>query len=125
MIIKRIVTLQAIVVLGLGSVFLLPRQTRPSPAGIALELPAEMGMWTGKEMAITDKELQVLSNDTRFARRMYTNPFGDEIMVSIVLSGEDMNNSIHRPERCLPAQGWTIEHSALTGVPVGGQGAKT
>ena len=31
--------------------------------------------------------------------------------VSIVLSGTDMANSIHRPERCLSAQGWTVERS--------------
>ena len=42
----------------------------------------------------------------------------DEVYVSIVLSGEDMVNSIHRPERCLSAQGWTVEHSARVQVPV-------
>ena len=46
--------------------------------------------------------------DTEFSRKSYTNGRGDEIQVSIVLSGQDMNTSIHRPERCLPAQGWTI-----------------
>ena len=30
-------------------------------------------------------------------------------MVSIVLSGKDMSTSIHRPERCLRAQGWTLQ----------------
>ena len=120
MIIKRMVTLQAIVVLGLSSVFLLPPAAKTGEAGIRMELPADVGMWISKEGAITDKELQILSKDTKFARRIYTDPFGDEIMVSIVLSGEDMNNSIHRPERCLPAQGWTIEHSDFVNTPLKG-----
>ncbi len=112
-------TLQAVTVLGLSSVFLLPQQTRPSQAGISLKLPGDVGMWTSKEQPISEKELTILSKDTSFARRLYTNPFGDEILVSIVLSGEDMNNSIHRPERCLPAQGWTIERSQRVAVPIG------
>ena len=28
------------------------------------------------------------------------------VQASIVLSGHDLNDSIHRPERCLPAQGF-------------------
>ena len=40
-----------------------------------------------------------------------TTTFGDQVLVSIVLSGHDLDNSIHRPERCLPAQGWTIVDS--------------
>ena len=38
--------------------------------------------------------------------------------VSIVLSGTDMVNSIHRPERCLQAQGWTTEKSQRVRVPL-------
>lgn len=29
-----------------------------------------------------------------------------------------MNTSIHRPERCLPAQGWTIVNSDRVAVPI-------
>jgi hypothetical protein len=31
--------------------------------------------------------------------------------LSVVLSGHDLNNSIHRPERCMPAQGHHITSS--------------
>ena len=119
MIIKRMIALQAVVALSLSTVFLLPKKNQVGPAGIRLELPADVGVWSGKDQAVTERELQILSSDTRFARRLYTNPFGDEILVSIVLSGEDMNNSIHRPERCLPAQGWTIEGNQRVMVPMG------
>ena len=119
MIIKRIIILQAVVALSLSTVFLMPKQTKLGPAGISLALPADVGVWSGKDQAVTERELKILSSDTQFARRLYTNPFGDEVLVSIVLSGEDMNNSIHRPERCLPAQGWTIEGNQRTRVAMG------
>lgn len=47
----------------------------------------------------------MLGSETRFARKQYTNGLGDAIYVSIVLRGEDMSASLHRPERCLLAQG--------------------
>ena len=33
-----------------------------------------------------------------------------------VLAGEDPDNSLHRPERCLPAQGWTILDSRVVKI---------
>jgi EpsI family protein len=57
---------------------------------------------------VTQKEIDALAKDTQFARKVYTSPEGDTIFVSIILSGDDMTMSIHRPERCLPAQGWSL-----------------
>jgi EpsI family protein len=118
MIINRLLILQAILALGLGSVFLIPKKTGIGPAGIALVLPADLGMWTGVDAVVTPLELEGLAPDTGFARRLYTDPFGDQVYVSIVLSGGDMANSIHRPERCLSAQGWTVEHSNRVEIPM-------
>jgi EpsI family protein len=118
MIINRLLVLQVLLVLGMGSVFLLPKKSGIGPAGIALTLPADLGMWTGSDATVSALELQGLAPDTGFARRLYTDPFGDQVYVSIVLSGGDMANSIHRPERCLPAQGWTVEHSSVVGIPM-------
>lgn len=120
MIIKRLLILQAVLALGLGSVYLIPNKTGPGKAGISLTLPKEVGLWTSRELPISPQELTILASDTGFARRLYTNPFGDEISVGIVLSGEDMTNSIHRPERCLPAQGWTVVRSDRVSVPIKG-----
>ena len=33
-----------------------------------------------------------------------------------------MNTSIHRPEWCLPAQGWTIENSSKISIPIADRG---
>jgi EpsI family protein len=118
MIINRLLILQVILALGLGAVILEPKKTGVGPAGIALTLPADMGYWTGSDAVVSAVELQGLAPDTGFARRLYTDPFGNQIYVSIVLSGTDMVNSIHRPERCLPSQGWTVEHSSRVEIPM-------
>ena len=117
MIIKRLFTLQVLLLLGLGSVLLLPRHTGLGPAGIAMALPHTFDGWQGTDAPIKPEELKGLAPDTGFVRQFYSRG-KDEVYVSIVLSGEDMVNSIHRPERCLSAQGWTVEHSARVSVPL-------
>lgn len=107
---KRLALLLAIFVAGFGSIFLLPHQLGFQPAGVDAALPKMVGVWYGQDIQVTDKELKVLGEDvgTEFARKSYHNGAGFEIVASIVLSGDDMSRSIHRPERCLPAQGFTV-----------------
>lgn len=112
---KRLLVLQGALLLGMGSLFILPRYHGLQPLGIALSLPSDVGEWHGDEREVTEKEKQVLGRDTEFARKLYTTPSGAGLFVSIVLSGQDVNTSLHRPERCLPAQGWTpITHTTET-----------
>lgn len=120
MITKRLLQVQAVLLAGFGSVFLLPHSNKTSPAGIAMTLPNVVGVWTGDDAAVTQKELDTLAKDTQFARKIYTGPEGDQILVSIVLSGDDMTNSIHRPERCLPAQGWQMQSSSSRIIQIPG-----
>ncbi len=127
MITKRLGTVALVLLVGFGSVFLLPKSTKSSPAGIAMTLPNNVGDWIGTDAPVTEKEREVLAKDTEFARKTYTNLEGDSIYVSIVMSGDDMTNSIHRPERCLPAQGWNLQGSEKRVLPIvgGGQLAAT
>src|SRR5947209_685230 len=111
MIIKRLFAIELSLVLGLGAVFFLPKAPKTSPSGIAMQLPIWVGPWLGEDVEVSDKERNLLAQDTVFARKSYVSPAGDRVFVSIVLSGEDMTNSIHRPERCLPAQGWSLQSS--------------
>jgi len=120
MITKRLLQVQAVLLAGFGSVFLLPHSNKTSPAGIAMALPNVVGVWIGDDAAITQKELDALAKDTQFARNIYTGPEGDQILVSIVLSGDDMTSSIHRPERCLPAQGWQMQSSSSRIIQIPG-----
>ena len=65
--------------------------------------------WAGQNVEVSKEERELLPDDTGFARRNYVNLLnpGKRVFVSIVLSGAD-RSSIHRPEVCLVAQGWTV-----------------
>lgn len=114
----RLTVLSVLTAAGLSVVYLIPPGGKQQPAGVRLALPEYLGRWYGVDQKITDKELTFLANDTEFARKQYTNGTGDTVLASIVLSGQDLDNSIHRPERCLPAQGWTIADSRRVHVRV-------
>jgi EpsI family protein len=105
---RRLAILLAIILAGMSSIFALPQHLDFQPVGIDLDLPKMVGGWYGTDMAVSEKERQVLGEGTEFARKSYRNGRGYEIVASIVLSGQDMNTSIHRPERCLPTQGFTV-----------------
>jgi EpsI family protein len=109
--IGRLIKLEIVLLAGLSAVLFLPHAGKTSPAGISMTMPSIIGEWIGHDVAVTPREREVLAKDTQFARKLYENLAGDSIYVSIVLSGEDMTNSIHRPERCLPAQGWNVQSS--------------
>ena len=82
-----------------------------TPDGRApVELPTFLGTeWIGRRTEVTEAERQLLPEDTGFSRKTYVS-IGDpskQAFMSIVLSGHD-RTSIHRPELCLVAQGWSI-----------------
>jgi EpsI family protein len=108
MTIRRLLILQVMVLAGLSTVFILPKSLHFQPAGVNMTLPEFVGEWYGRKTAVTERELEVLAADTEFSRMEYTNGRGDVVQVSVVLSGFEMSSSIHHPERCLPAQGWTL-----------------
>jgi hypothetical protein len=87
-----------------------------------MKLPAHSGVWELDVQTPSEAELGTLAPDTEFSKAMclsarpgeinpYGNPVADVVQLSIVLSGADINNSIHRPERCMPAQGHNITSS--------------
>ena len=118
MISKRLFAVELVLIIGLSAIFFLPKAPATSPVGIALKLPIWVGNWLGEDSAVTERELEVLAKDTAFARKIYTSPAGDKIFASIVLSGDDMTSSIHRPERCLPAQGWNLQSSSARTIKI-------
>ncbi|HXM74228.1 MAG TPA: exosortase-associated EpsI family protein, partial [Chthoniobacterales bacterium] len=100
---NRLVVLLFVLLVGLSAVFFLPTSSNSQPVGIRLALPQSIDKWYGVDLPITERERQILAGDTEFARKEYTDGVGNTIYASIVLSGHDLDNSIHRPERCLPA----------------------
>jgi len=55
--------------------------------------------------------LDYLPKDTSYAQRHYTAPDGFSVNANIILMGMD-RSSIHKPEICLPGQGWRIDDQA-------------
>ena len=132
--IKQIATVVAILGAGILLTALTSDVTKISEPGIKLVsllvstngvtvtntvpfLPAAAGDWVGGELqGLTKEEKAVLPADTEGARRVYKDKTGDEIYCSVVLAGKDVT-SIHRPELCLPGQGWKIESEYVETVP--------
>ncbi len=75
--------------------------------GVQMSLPRQIGNFYGTEEEASEAERKILPGDTEIVRMRYENIKGESITASIVLSGGE-KRSIHRPEICLPAQGWTI-----------------
>jgi hypothetical protein len=119
--------LPVVLALGLSSVYVLPQTGSVAQSAIQMDLPNVLGDWKLKKITPSQAEIDILSKDTQFSKAICYRPSSDEVLtngesatdridVSIVLSGYDLNNSIHRPERCMPSQGHIILSS--TTVPL-------
>ena len=67
----------------------------------------EIAGFTSETVEPGEAELTVLPADTRIEKRRYTAPDGNWYQVSVVIGGTS-KSSIHRPELCLPAQGFLM-----------------
>lgn len=115
--------LPIIMALGLSLTYLLPHAEKPLPSAVNMQLPNQLITWQLQNTPPTSDEISTLGPGTEFSKAIcYRARYGeynsdgyaipDRIDLSIVLSGKDMNTSIHRPERCLPAQGHLIRNSS-------------
>ncbi|MBE2181536.1 MAG: exosortase-associated EpsI family protein [Chthoniobacterales bacterium] len=101
------------VVLALAAltIWLCRASTPPNIApevGVTMNLPTLVGEYWGTDEPVSPSELAILPADTEFAKKLYQDLTGDTLNAQIVLSGGE-KRSIHRPEVCLPGQGWTIQ----------------
>jgi len=103
----------------MASVFLLPKAGEIAESAIQMKLPHTLGAWRFDVVQASKKEVDILAKDTEFSKAVCLAPIPysyqpdgtrklKRIDLSVVLSGTDINNSIHRPERCMPAQGHQI-----------------
>ena len=123
--IMKIPLLTLPVLLGglLSTVHLLPEAGEMASSAVNMDLPESAGGWVMRSIPASERELQILAADTRFSKAVCLRPrdgevdlasglaVPDRIDLSVVLSGHDLNNSIHRPERCMPSQGHVIGSS--------------
>ena len=80
---------------------------------------AEIAGLASEPLEVSEAERQVLPEDTGVIKRRYEAPNGDWFAVTAVIGGRS-RDSIHRPERCLPAQGFQM--MSPRGREVGGVG---
>lgn len=101
------------------TVFLLPKVGKIAESAVRMSLPDKLGEWEFEKGQASDKEVRILDKETQFSKAVCRAPIPysyqsngmrnlKQIDLSIVLSGTDINNSIHRPERCMPSQGHQI-----------------
>jgi hypothetical protein len=83
----------------------------------AVALPAQIFDCTSRLSPVTQLELEWLPDDTTFGRRRYSFPDKTWIENSVVLMGKD-RTSIHKPEYCLPGQGFTIDLREVVTIPI-------
>lgn len=104
---------------GLGMVYVLPKAGAVAESAVNMEFPGSRSGWSYQAIKPSEAEIGTLV-DAKFSKAVCLRPrpgevtdqgqlVPDRIDVSVVLSGYDMNTSIHRPERCMPAQGHDIK----------------
>ena len=67
----------------------------------------ELSGFTSEPVEVSEAELHTLPSDTMFDKRMYFGPNGEWFQVSMVIGGRS-KSSLHRPELCLPSQGFQM-----------------
>jgi exosortase len=75
--------------------------------GVNMQLPSVICSMPSEEFEMTQRERENLFNDVTISRRNYHSSKGQNFLATAVLSGQ-VRRSLHRPEVCLPGQGWVI-----------------
>lgn len=121
---KQISIVVAILAIGVLLTATTADVTTVSEPGVQLSpdgtpyLAERAGDWIGGERTdLTKEEKELLPPDTEASRRLFRDKDGNELYCSIVLAGRDVT-SIHRPELCLPGQGWKIQNEYTQTIPV-------
>ncbi len=84
-----------------------------TPAVVLAQAPVlslgEIPGYASVEIGISEAEENILPADTKILKRRYEAIDGSWFQVSLVVGGAS-KSSIHRPELCLPAQGFLMTH---------------
>ncbi|MCB1224182.1 MAG: exosortase/archaeosortase family protein [Verrucomicrobiales bacterium] len=86
--------------------------------GVTLDLPLRVSAYQGRPMEITTKEKELLNPEgVELARTAYLDARRREIIATIIVGGPG-KRTLHRPEVCLPGQGWSIVDSNEITIPL-------
>ena len=129
----RSLILAGILGVALSSIFFLP-PFQLTESAMAMDIPQELGGWITEAREPSKEERESLAADTRFSKAtcVKVRPGSFSLLtgrseadaiadISIVMSGHDLANSIHRPERCMPAQGHDIYEAQRSVLEIPGE----
>ncbi len=99
-----------------------PAMKNGEEAGVVMNLPVRVPSFVGQMEKPVAEETNNLPEDTTIAKMRYATAAAgkdesDLVHVSLVLAGSE-RRSIHRPEVCLPGQGWSIVGSEVVPVEI-------
>jgi hypothetical protein len=84
-----------------------------------LELPAQVLDYVSTNLPPSEDVVRYLPPDTSYANRIYVAPDNFGVKADIILMGAD-RTSIHKPDFCVPAQGWQIVKKETSNLTIGG-----
>lgn len=91
----------------------------PGTLMMKLDLPGNVPDFTSTNIPESAIELDYFPKDTSYARRLYQSPDGFGATATIILMGAD-RTSIHKPDYCLPGQGWNILSKKIARLKIAG-----
>lgn len=89
----------------------------PGSMMMKIDLPERVLDFTSTNVPEPAVVAGYLPADTSYSERMYFAPDGFRFQSVAILMGAD-RTSIHRPEFCLPGQGWTIDEKEALDIPI-------
>ncbi len=120
-----------VVTLTVVTVFLcykFPNAATDPQTGLTLILPEEIPNHASYDREVSEVEKEWLPSDTGMLKRMYypkdaisqNDALQRSISATLILSGSDQR-SLHRPEVCLVAQGWSIKQATVKELTINGK----
>ena len=91
----------------------------PDTLLMKLDLPESVPDFTSTNVPESAIELGYFPNDTSYVRRLYQSPDGFAATATVILMGAD-RTSIHKPDYCLPGQGWNIRSKKIASLKIAG-----
>ncbi len=91
----------------------------PGSVAMHVELPEHVLDFSSTNVPEPQLVLGYLPKDTSYTGRCYFTTNGAWVNATLILMGAD-RTSIHRPDYCLPGQGWEIREKTLLKLPVAG-----
>lgn len=91
----------------------------PGKVNVKLALPERVLDYNSTNVPTAQVVLDYLPTDTSYAQRHYYAADGAWVMANVILMGAD-RTSIHRPDYCLPGQGWHIGEKTEVKLSIAG-----